>query len=94
MTVKFGQRVYINFLIAGKRDNAHWNMDEPKPPLEFNWWSWLPHFNWNHGSPFRSEVFDGGVSFLCFCVTFTLWPAWVKKQNAAYQAIGSANNLR
>lgn len=55
--------------VTGRGDNGF------DPPW-FGWYygSFLPHFRWNGGKPWRGEVLDIGWFWLCFHGSFTRWP--------------------
>jgi hypothetical protein len=43
------------------------------PKMGYNWFFWLPYIKWNGGSIFRKEVFDFGISWLCFWTGVTIY---------------------
>ena len=44
------------------------------PRMGHCWWFWLPRVHGNGGRPWRREVLDFSIQWLCFGWNFTLWP--------------------
>lgn len=42
-----------------------------------NWWYWRPHFQWNKGIPWRSEVVDIGIAWFDRALLLTIYPKWI-----------------
>lgn len=69
--------VFLSLVMAGSSKGSTFE-DWEKPRFGRNWWFWMPKPSTNGGRFKRHETTDIGISWLCFCVSFTVY-SWGKR---------------